>query len=166
VDAFRAAAFRVYLPWDQPIGKKAHLRWLKSCAPNGRARGGMRKVEQNLLRERRHARKRMMCGTPGCNRRLARYKLRERGELDQWSCLDALWVHESDWDEEAWNLKGSGAGGIPQALPASKMGPDADPNVGGGQAASAQIDWGLDYIEERYGSPCGAWSWWLANGWY
>jgi len=80
----------------------------------------------------------------------------------QFSCLDPLWAHESGWNVSAYNA-GSGAFGIPQALPGSKMstaGPDWQTN------AATQIKWGLDYIKGTYGSPCGAWSHEEATGWY
>jgi hypothetical protein len=82
--------------------------------------------------------------------------------LDQMGCLDTLWTRESGWNERAMN-KSSGAYGIPQSLPASKMaafGADYQTNP------VPQIRWGLDYITKRYGSPCGAWSFWQANHWY
>jgi hypothetical protein len=82
--------------------------------------------------------------------------------LDQMGCLDTLWTHESNWRESAHNSS-SGAHGIPQALPAEKMavyGADYLTNP------VPQIRWGLDYITNRYGSPCGAWSFWQANNWY
>jgi hypothetical protein len=80
---------------------------------------------------------------------------------DQWGCLDDLWTRESDWEYNAENA--SGAYGIPQALPGSKMasaGPDwqTDPTT--------QIKWGLGYIQELYGTPCGAWDHEVADGWY
>jgi hypothetical protein len=79
----------------------------------------------------------------------------------QWSCLDALWQQESGWIYDAENA--SGAYGIPQALPGSKMasaGPDweTDPTT--------QIKWGLGYIQSVYGSPCAAWDHEEADGWY
>jgi hypothetical protein len=80
----------------------------------------------------------------------------------QFSCLDPLWAHESGWSVSAYNA-GSGAFGIPQALPGSRMasaGPDWQTN------AATQIKWGLDYIKGTYGSPCGAWSHEEATGWY
>jgi resuscitation-promoting factor RpfB len=79
---------------------------------------------------------------------------------DQMSCLITMWDHESGWRYQAEN-PGSGAYGIPQALPGSKMGPgwQSDPRV--------QIAWGLSYIKDRYVSPCQAWSTWQAHGgWY
>lgn len=57
----------------------------------------------------------------------------------------------------------SGAYGLVQALPGSKMasaGSDWQTN------AQTQIEWGVEYMEDRYGSPCGAWDFWQSNGWY
>lgn len=81
---------------------------------------------------------------------------------DQWPSLQALWQGESGWSNTARNPS-SGAFGIPQSLPASKMGPKA---VGGD--AAAQIGWGLRYIRDRYGSPAQAYSAWQARSphWY
>jgi hypothetical protein len=80
----------------------------------------------------------------------------------QFDCLDSLWNRESGWQWNATNPY-SGAYGIPQSLPASKMaaaGADWRTN------ATTQIRWGLDYIQGRYGSPCGAWAHSQATGWY
>jgi hypothetical protein len=82
--------------------------------------------------------------------------------LAQMPCLDKMWTHESNWRTEAEN-KSSGAYGIPQALPANKLskyGDDWKTNP------VPQIKWGLDYIKNRYNSPCGAWEFWLAHNWY
>lgn len=71
---------------------------------------------------------------------------------DQYSCLVALWERESNWRTGALN-RSSGAYGIPQALPGSKMaseGPDWLTNH------ETQIRWGIKYIKSRYGTPCGA----------
>jgi hypothetical protein len=79
----------------------------------------------------------------------------------QWGCLDDLWERESGWAYNAENA--SGAYGIPQALPGSKMasaGPDWQTN------ATTQIKWGLGYIKSVYGSPCTAWGHEEADGWY
>jgi hypothetical protein len=81
---------------------------------------------------------------------------------DQWSCLDNLWKKESNWRHTAEN-KSSGAYGIPQALPGTKMksaGSDWRTNP------ATQIKWGLGYIENRYGSPCKAWAHSQSIGWY
>jgi hypothetical protein len=80
---------------------------------------------------------------------------------DQWGCLDDLWQQESSWNVYAENA--SGAYGIPQALPGSKMasaGPDWESD------ATTQIKWGLGYIQSVYGTPCGAWDHEVADGWY
>ena len=77
-------------------------------------------------------------------------------------CLIPMWTRESNWDLHATNAS-SGAYGIPQALPGGKMskyGDDWQTN------AATQIKWGLWYVKSRYGSPCGAWSFWQANSWY
>jgi len=81
---------------------------------------------------------------------------------DQFSCLVSLWNRESGWDYTAYNAS-SGATGIPQALPGSKMasaGSDWQTN------ATTQIRWGLDYISRAYGTPCGAWGHSQSTGWY
>ena len=78
------------------------------------------------------------------------------------NCLVALWNKESKWNPNAYN-SGSGAYGIPQALPASKMataGTDYRTNY------KTQINWGLSYIRSRYGSPSAAWSHSKSTGWY
>jgi hypothetical protein len=79
----------------------------------------------------------------------------------QWGCLDALWQHESGWRYNAENA--SGAYGIPQALPGSKM---ASAGADWQTDPTTQIKWGLGYIQSRYGTPCGAWNQEEAYGWY
>lgn len=73
-----------------------------------------------------------------------------------WPALQALWTRESNWNPAARN-RSSGACGIPQALPCSKI-PDMSPQ--------GQIEWGLQYIQRRYGNPTNAWRFWLQNNWY
>jgi hypothetical protein len=82
----------------------------------------------------------------------------------QWGCLDKLWMGESGWRYTASNSS-SGAYGIPQALPGSKMagvGSDWQTNP------VTQIKWGLSYIKRSYGTPCGAWNTWQSRSphWY
>lgn len=82
--------------------------------------------------------------------------------MDQFSCLVNLWTKESNWRTLAKNPS-SGAYGIPQALPASKMateGPDWMTNP------ETQIRWGVKYIAARYKTPCGAWAFFTQNNWY
>ncbi len=97
----------------------------------------------------------------GDPRDIARALLPEYGfSSDQFSCLDSLYVSESDWRVDADNPTSS-AYGIPQALtqlhdlPADYM-----------TSAEAQIRWGLEYIQDTYGTPCSAWSFKQGNGWY
>ena len=101
-------------------------------------------------------------GTTGDPHAIASALLSSYGwSADQFSCLVSLWNRESGWNVHAANP--SGAYGIPQSLPGSKMasaGPDWQNN------AETQIKWGLGYIHDRYGSPCGAWGHSQGFGWY
>ena len=76
--------------------------------------------------------------------------------------LIKLWDRESGWNPRAHN-GGSGAHGIPQALPASKMAAYGSDYYTNG---NTQILWGLNYIANRYGSPSGAWGHFCSSGWY
>ena len=78
--------------------------------------------------------------------------IREGFSEGEWTCLDALWTRESNWETQVANPS-SGAYGIPQALPGEKMasfGADWRTNP------VTQIEWGLWYIKTQYGTPCGA----------
>ncbi|THA65270.1 lytic transglycosylase domain-containing protein [Streptomyces sp. A0958] len=78
---------------------------------------------------------------------------------DQFQCFSNIVSHESTWNYRASNPS-SGAYGLVQALPGSKMasaGADWQTNP------ATQIKWGLSYMNGRYGSPCGAWSFWLVH---
>jgi hypothetical protein len=80
----------------------------------------------------------------------------------QYACLDDLWIKESNWNYRASN-KRTGAHGIPQALPATKMdsaGTDWRTNP------VTQISWGLRYIDVRYETPCKAWAKFKRSNWY
>ncbi|MFG1854266.1 lytic transglycosylase domain-containing protein [Actinomadura geliboluensis] len=79
-----------------------------------------------------------------------------------WPSLLTLWNHESGWNERAVNPS-SGAYGIPQALPGSKL---ASAGADWRTSSPTQIAWGLGYIKARYKDPCGAWSFWQAHNWY
>ncbi len=81
---------------------------------------------------------------------------------DQFQCFSKIVDHESGWNPSATNAS-SGAYGLVQALPGSKMasaGADWQTNP------ATQIKWGLGYMNERYGSACGAWNFWQQNNWY
>lgn len=80
----------------------------------------------------------------------------------QYECLNQLWTQESHWNYKARNRK-SGAHGIAQALPASKMdvvGTDWRTNP------VTQIRWGIRYISIRYETPCKAWAKHKRSNWY
>lgn len=103
------------------------------------------------------------CNSYSGNRRTGCAILLQQGfGLDQMPCLDKLWTKESGWNHRASNPS-TGAYGIPQALPGSKMataGDDWQTNP------ATQIKWGLGYIKDRYGTPCNAWSHSQSTGWY
>jgi hypothetical protein len=93
---------------------------------------------------------------------IAQRLLAARGWSGQYGCLLAMWTRESSWNPYAQNPS-SGAYGIPQALPGSKMaafGADWRTNP------QTQIEWGLWYIRVSYGTPCGAWAFWQAHNYY
>ncbi|WP_103502212.1 MULTISPECIES: transglycosylase SLT domain-containing protein [Streptomyces] len=84
------------------------------------------------------------------------------GDDAQFQCFSNIVERESGWDHTATNPS-SGAYGLVQSLPAEKMashGSDWRTNP------ETQIKWGVDYMNDRYGSPCGAWEFWQANHWY
>lgn len=81
---------------------------------------------------------------------------------DQYQCFNNIIIRESNWDIDATNPS-SGAYGIPQSLPGSKMasaGDDWRTNP------ATQITWGIEYMKDRYGSPCSAWGFKSSHGWY
>ena len=79
-----------------------------------------------------------------------------------YQALVNLWERESNWNANAHN-KSSGAHGIPQSLPASKMSSEGSDYYTNGYT---QIRWGLKYIKERYGSPSAAWQHFQNKNWY
>jgi hypothetical protein len=98
----------------------------------------------------------------GSPEEIAQEMLASYGWSGQYSCLYNLWEKESDWSVSAYNAS-SGAYGIPQALPGSKM---ASAGSDWQTDAATQITWGLEYIESTYGSPCAAWDHEESDGWY
>jgi hypothetical protein len=100
--------------------------------------------------------------SPGTAQAIAYTLVKAHGWDDsQFQCLVALWNRESGWRVNAANP--SGAYGIPQSLPGSKMaafGSDWATNP------ATQIKWGLSYITGSYGTPCAAWGHSNATGWY
>ena len=106
-------------------------------------------------------------GTPSANQGIAKLLTAHYGwspgqNPGQWSALVSLWTRESGWSASAENPS-SGAYGIPQALPGSKM---ASAGANWKTSARTQITWGLGYIKQRYGSPEAALAHENAFGWY
>lgn len=100
---------------------------------------------------------------PGTAKAIAWELLVARGwDTAQYDCLVSLWQRESNWNHFAMNSS-SGAYGIPQALPGSKMASAGDDWA---TNPRTQIVWGLGYIAGRYGTPCGAWEHSQAKNWY
>jgi hypothetical protein len=126
---------RATMQWDLP-----KARYLRNVHP----------VRQHADRASRTTSRAPLTGDP---RSIAHaLLLRSGGTESDWSCLDALWMHESGWSVSATNGS-SGAYGIPQALPGDKMatfGSDWRTNP------ITQIRWGLWYIGQTYGSACAA----------
>lgn len=81
---------------------------------------------------------------------------------NDFNCLVKLWERESNWNPNAHN-KSSGAHGIPQSLPASKMASEGSDYM---TNYKTQIRWGLKYITNRYGTPSNAWAHSQQKGWY
>jgi resuscitation-promoting factor RpfB len=100
---------------------------------------------------------------PGTAQRIAYNMLSSFGWAPgtYYSCLNNIYTRESGWRYDAENA--SGAYGIPQALPGSKM---ATAGADWMTNPATQIKWGLGYIQTRYGNPCSAWSYWEAHGYY
>ena len=104
-------------------------------------------------------------GTPAYSQWWARRLMATRyawRSTTQYVCLVKLWTRESHWNYRSHN-RYSGAHGIPQAMPGTKMariGKDWRTNP------VTQIRWGLGYIKGAYGSPCGAWQHWQSRRWY
>jgi hypothetical protein len=101
----------------------------------------------------------VVISNPSANVALGQQIAGQMGWGHEFSCIYQIFQRESKWNHLARN-RSSGAYGIPQALPGSKMGPgwESDPAV--------QIRWGIGYMVNRYGSPCRANSFWQVNHWY
>ncbi|WP_033314597.1 transglycosylase SLT domain-containing protein [Streptomyces iakyrus] len=87
---------------------------------------------------------------------------RQMVPADQWQCFSDIVERESSWNYQADNPT-SDAYGLMQALPGSKM---SSAGADWATNPATQIKWGLNYMDSRYGSPCGAWQFWQANNWY
>jgi hypothetical protein len=104
---------------------------------------------------------RLPYGSPAYNKKFASSHMSAKYGWcgSEYACLVTLWNHESGWRTRAHN-RSSGAHGIPQALPGSKMGRGWYDNP------QVQITWGLKYIKSRYGTPCQALGFWNRHNWY
>ncbi len=157
VSADEPATKRQAVPaWD--AGRAAALDWqLTNAAPPAKPKPKVRPVAKRASRS---TFRQSLSGSP---REIAHAMLLNRGWSEtQWGCLDSLWQRESGWSIYSSNAS-SGAYGIPQALPGSKMaefGSDWQTNP------VTQITWGLSYISQRYGTPCAAWDHSNAYGFY
>ncbi|HVB41488.1 MAG TPA: lytic transglycosylase domain-containing protein [Streptosporangiaceae bacterium] len=99
---------------------------------------------------------------PGTAQAIAYKMLSSFGfSTNQFGCLNNIWSRESGWRYNAANA--SGAYGIPQALPGSKM---ASAGADWLTNPATQIKWGLGYIKSVYGTPCNAWVFWQGHSWY
>ncbi len=142
----------------------ARIREAKARASRAEARAAARARAAVRARAARTQSRAPRAEVPsGDPRSIARALMGRYGfSAEQFGCLDALWVKESGWNHRATNPS-SGAYGIPQSLPATKMasaGSDWRTNP------TTQIRWGLNYIKERYGSPCSAWAHSQRTNWY
>jgi resuscitation-promoting factor RpfB len=102
---------------------------------------------------------RIIYSNPSANVALGQEIAAQMGWSGEFNCIYQIFQRESGWNHLARN-RSSGAYGIPQALPGSKMGEgwETDPAV--------QIRWGIGYMVNRYGSPCRANNFWQVNHWY
>jgi hypothetical protein len=144
---------------------QSHEAVLKAEAERKAKKAAQRKAAEKERREaqQRAARARAaQGGSPAQNRALGMQMCADKGwSASQCSDLGTLWQRESGWNSRAHNP--SGAHGIPQALPGSKMasaGPNWQTN------ARTQIAWGLGYIQSRYGNPSNALAHSHSHGWY
>ena len=92
----------------------------------------------------------------------ARIYVKNRIGVRQYNCINIIWYHESRWSWRAENPN-SGAYGIPQALPGNKM---AAFGSNWRTSPLTQVKWGIWYVNNRYGSACGAYAFWSAHHWY
>jgi hypothetical protein len=117
-----------------------------------------RKADEEAA-NRAKARSVMAAVSPGSVQEMA---LQIIGDQTQFQCFSQIVKRESGWDYTASNPS-SGAYGLVQALPGTKM---ATAGADWRTNPATQIKWGLNYMNSRYGSPCGAWTFWQSHHWY
>jgi hypothetical protein len=150
------AAGRAYL-----ARQAADARTAKAAKAAAQAAARARQARALEAQQRASRSRRFAALSYGSPRDIARAQLAARGWSGQFGCLDSLWSKESGWNVYASNP--SGAYGIPQALPGSKM---ASAGSDWRTSPATQIRWGLGYIAASYGSPCAAWSHSQSYNWY
>lgn len=143
---------------------RAERRKARVAKQRERARERKVRERKRLQRERRALAPRAAAVRPGTARAIGRQMARKQGFTSwwQWNCLDALWTAESGWRTSASNSR-TGAHGIPQAFPGSKM---ASHGSDWQHSARTQISWGLSYIDDRWGTPCNAYNHFKRTRWY
>ena len=150
--------------YEAALARAAAVRKVATAkAAAAAARTVSKAAAQRQAAQQRAARQQAAGAPSGSPQQIAEQMLSEFGwSSGQFSCLQPLWAHESGWNTYAQNPS-SGAYGIPQALPGSKMA-----SAGGDWQSNpaTQIRWGLSYIQDNYGSPCGAWAHEQTDGWY
>lgn len=131
-----------------------------------RACSSSKKASKNMLRYQRaqsssrQVRLTAYCGSQACNRNLARILAGKRYGPGGFACLDGIIMHESKYRTQVYNYGGSGAYGIPQALPGSKM---ASHGRDWATSATTQLRWMFSYVDSRYGGPCNALAYWRGH---
>ncbi|MCW4459174.1 phospholipase [Microbacterium sp. MPKO10] len=149
---------------QQTETETASVSEASAAAKKQKAEEAEKKAAEEAKRAEEEAKKKAAANTPEGAKAAAKTMAADQygwGE-GEFSCLVSLWNKESGWSYTASNPS-SGAYGIPQALPGSKMGSvasDWETN------AITQITWGLQYISGTYGSPCAAWGHSQSTGWY
>jgi len=149
------------------VQRAAALTHYQKAASDSRAQALATQVKERAQARDRAAREKqrqaLVARAQSDPRSIARLLASDRGWGDgEFSCLNSLWNKESEWNYQA-NNGSSGAYGIPQSLPGSKMasaGSDWQTNP------VTQIKWGLQYIANTYGTPCAAWGHSQAVNWY
>ncbi|MGH8868544.1 MAG: transglycosylase SLT domain-containing protein [Actinomycetes bacterium] len=147
--------------WEKRHARLERAR--KAAAERARERREAAEARREAAAERADRAERAAPAPSGSPQEIAQSMLDDYGwSSSEFGCLQSLWEQESSWDPQASNPS-SGAYGIPQALPGSKMA-----SAGGDWQTNpaTQIEWGLGYIQDRYGSPCAAWEHSQANGYY
>ncbi|QPP09538.1 transglycosylase SLT domain-containing protein [Streptomyces bathyalis] len=137
---------------------KAEARKKAEARAKARHEAAVKAERERELAASRSAERSKVKSPSGSPQQIARQII---GDETQFQCFSNIVEKESGWNVHAQNP--SGAYGLVQALPGSKMasaGPDWRNN------AATQVKWGLNYMKDRYGSPCGAWSFWQSNNWY